>query len=267
MRTILFTNVRDEPHLAEWIRYHQSIGFTDIHIFDHLSRRPVADVVKCGGFANVVVKRINAPFPNKLGLNLAAARYARHYKYDWMMYLDGDEFLYLRDADSVDTFLAGYPHADQIGLNWLIFGSNGLDSQPQSILHAYTKSATKLCQEVKVFVRPHRVDTTRIYTPHCFILKPGGRSVGWDHGVLRGPCYKDGSGNADIHLPTAYVAHYMHQCYETYLHRKVRRSRDDLPGVGWGKAIPRDQFHLLNNDVENTVLLHKSEQFGVGDVK
>lgn len=246
MKTILFTNVRDEPHLNEWVGHHLSLGFTTVYIYDHLSKKPIQS-----SNPNVVVERLNTPFANKTWLMNRAAIYARSQKYDWMIYLDGDEMLFLREHDTVESFLTSYGDGiHQIGLNWLIFGSNYLEEKPDFLLPSYTRCLPTLHKEVKVFVRPGMVDTGRIPSPHFFHLRGGGRSVGWDMGKLEGPLYVDKSG-MDFSLSNAYVAHYIVQAYEVYRQRKLQRSRDDLPGEKW-KEIPREKFHNQFNQVVNT---------------
>lgn len=249
MRTILFTNVRDEPHIVEWVEHHLALGFDTIFIFDHRSRVSVKSKVR--HLPNVIVEFLNTEFANKMGLMLAAASYASRKGFDWMMYLDGDEFLFLRQDDSVKDTIDRYPReVSQIGFNWLIFGSNGLDERPRDILPAYLKSNRNFNGEVKVLVRPHAVNLKITPSPHFFVLKKGsGASVGWDGGALTGPLYKDKTG-MDPSQAFAYVAHYIVQSYQTYLLRKRFRDRDDIPGAKW-PVIEKDTFHSRYNDVEN----------------
>lgn len=251
MRTILFTNVRDEPHILEWVQHHLKRGFTTVYIFDHRSQVPVSTVVR--GWPNVIIERINIEFANKTRLMLSASNYALRNGYDWLMYLDGDEFLFLRHAQSVSEFIDKFENVDQIGLNWVVFGSNYLEKTPKEMVKSYTRSLAKLHQEVKVFVRPRMVDNKRLPSPHYFYMKPGARSVGWDGGDLTGPRYTDKSG-MDKNLATAYIAHYILQSYETYLLRKGSRDRDDIPGVKW-PHVPRNSFHARYNDIINMDLL------------
>lgn len=252
MKTILFANVRDEPHLREWVNHHLSIGFSKVYLFDHLSVQPVRNEMM--GVPNVIVERIAMPFANKMRLMLCAASYSLRNGYDWMMYLDADEFLFLRNDDTVESFLSRYPSSiHQIGLNWVVFGSNFLDKKPKDIIPAYTRSLPQLHREVKCFVRPGMVNTRNIPSPHFFFLKPGGRSVGWDSEPLTGPHYVDRSG-MNWEIATAYVAHYIVQAYEVYEKRKLSRERDDLPGARW-PVIKRDVFHNQYNQVQNLDLI------------
>lgn len=254
MRVILFTNVRDEFHIREWVEHHLALGFDKIFIFDHRSLVPVKS--KVADLSQVSVEYLDIDFANKMRLMLSAALYAKRNRFDWLMYLDGDEFLYLRDHTTVHQFLSTYPASvDQIGLNWLVFGSNYLDKRPTHMLPYYVRSCSKLHQEVKVFVRPEKVNTKFLPSPHCFKLLNGCISVGWDSGVLAGPLYNDRS-DMNPQIATAYIAHYIVQSYETYLQRKAFRDRDDIPGAKW-PVITKSTFHSRYNDVENRDLSNR----------
>ena len=50
LNLFLSTNVRDEKNIVEWIDYHSRIGFHTILVVDHLSKIPVADIVKQHSF-------------------------------------------------------------------------------------------------------------------------------------------------------------------------------------------------------------------------
>lgn len=239
--------------------HHLALGFTTVYIFDHRSTRPVKNVVS--DLQNVIVERLEMPFANKMRLMIAAARYANINQYDWLMYLDGDEVLFMRDHDSVESYLSQFPeNVHQIGINWLLFGSNYLEKTPINLIHSYTRSEKCLHDEVKVFVRPSMVNLKIWPSPHCYALKEDGHSIGWDGGSLEGPLYKDQSGQ-DFHKASAYIAHYIVQSYDSYVCRKLSRQRDDVPDAKW-PVIPKNTFHDQFNDVVNTDLSDKYQDYG-----
>jgi len=45
-KVILFTNARDELCIKEWIAHHLLLGFNLIYIFDHMSKNPLAEVLR-----------------------------------------------------------------------------------------------------------------------------------------------------------------------------------------------------------------------------
>jgi hypothetical protein len=57
MKTILFTNVRDETNIVEWVAHHLNLGFSFICIYDHLSVIPVSSLLKQN--RNIIIKNID----------------------------------------------------------------------------------------------------------------------------------------------------------------------------------------------------------------
>ena len=60
---------------------------------------------------------------------------------EWLLFLDIDEFVVLKQHTNVDAFIRAYEReADAIYLNWVMFGNNGFVDRPQgSILRRYIK--------------------------------------------------------------------------------------------------------------------------------
>ena len=91
----------------------------------------------------------------KLNLMYEAHALALHINMDWMLYLDADEFLVLNNDDTLVTFLEKYKNYDQIGINWLIFGSNNKNdslTENETILETYTKSNHTMDKHIKSFL-------------------------------------------------------------------------------------------------------------------
>jgi hypothetical protein len=217
-----------------------------------MSTIPVSTLVH--GQDNIKIDRIDHDFSpefNKLTLINKAVDYAKTNNYEWMLYLDGDEFLYLRDDTTIDDFLKKYGNVDQIGINWLLFGSNYLETEPPGIRNYYTKSNRFLDRHVKSFVKPSCVEKS--VNPHYYLLVDGTKTVAWDGNEFHGPFYGEGI-QIDKNRCNAYVAHYFSQCYDVYKKRKIGRTRDDIPGAKWDNILPKEKFHEENNEMENTDL-------------
>lgn len=258
MKTILFTNVRDEYHILEWAIHHLHLGFTKIHIFDHLSIKPVKDIIQ-DKFENITVERISSPFANKSGLIVNACRYSIKNGFDWMLYLDGDEFLVLRNDENVESFLEKYENYQQVGINWLMFGSNGHNKLPtptSTMIETYTKCNKTVDQHVKSFVRPNCV--VGCGHPHIYNVKNPSLFVASTYDVINSPFYTNKKG-MEIENFNSYIAHYYYQSYHTYVRRKLSRERDDIPNAKWPKA-DMDQFHSICNDLSNEEIMNKYNQ-------
>ena len=220
---ILFTNARDESHMREWVAHHRLIGFDHIYVFDHLSITPLSDVLR--GAPDVTVERIYWPLPVKPLLLSRAVQIAKLKGAEWMMYLDADEFLVF--ATNMDAFLNFYPGADSIGINWLMFGSNGHVKEPAGlIVDNYTKSSNALDKHVKTIARVSKIRGGG--SPHFFEMNPGSKNIYMNFKPASGPLNP-----WPIHfsMAPAFIAHYVYQAEEVTVRRKLARPRDDTGTV------------------------------------
>lgn len=62
-------------------------------------------------------------------------------KFKWVMVVDLDEFVYARGAHrTIPSFLRTLsPEIDQVLIGWTMFGSNGHDVQPKSVINSFTR--------------------------------------------------------------------------------------------------------------------------------
>jgi len=247
-RVILFTNARDEKNIKEWAAHHLLIGFTSICIFDHKSVTPLTDVFK-NFDKRVNVLRVEFENPVKMRLMNMAANIAKQNRFDWMLYLDADEFLVLNSFIGVKKMLSAFNYAHSLSVNWLMFGTNNLINEPEGlILENYTKSEISPMQHVKCFVRPQEViDATN---PHWFNIHNPNRMItitnkiaqkDATYGYAFNPC------SSNYNTLHAYIAHYVYQSEETYIKRKVLLAADD----GSGTRDRDPEIHKKYNDVYN----------------
>lgn len=116
----------EDRYLLEWIAYHLSLGFEHIFLYDNMSRRRVARLINDRYRTRITVIR----WPNRPGRHSQLEAY-EHFLWahggecEWAAVLDVDEMLNLKRHDSIDAFLAGFPDATGIAINWRIFGSAG----------------------------------------------------------------------------------------------------------------------------------------------
>lgn len=272
MRTILFTNARDESNIVEWAVHHLLLGFDTIVIFDHLSNPPLSNqfvtLNKSGkkGWldARIAVHSIHWQNPVKLRLMRLAVDFAKSRKYDWMLYLDADEYLYLPKYRGVPHLLQQCKSADELAINWVMFGTNFMESAPPipmeyrgrfaqeqgpGILAHFTRSREYLDKHVKCFVRPRAVK--QITSPHFWVIFQPSRMATLHRMPMRPPYFWDSFGGDKIPVAQAwgYLAHYVHQSRETYVSRKIRLPADDTGGM---RGDNSQTIHELYNEVENT---------------
>lgn len=156
----------------------------------------------------------------------------------WMAFIDVDEFVVLRDATpDFPTLLREFEDAGALVLNWVVFGSSGLEKKPRTnTLASYWQCAPDGHPEnlhVKSVVRPARVNDTRT-DPHHF--------------KYRAPYVAKSAGGETVAGPkssrqaTARVA----------LHHYAIKSREEFGakmarGSGMGNQKTMAFFHYVDN--------------------
>lgn len=255
MNTILFTNARDEQNILEWVVHHLNIGFTSICIFDHKSKIPVQNVLQ--NVPNVVVDRIEQDLV-KVKLMYKAYQYAYQNGYDWMLYLDCDEFLVLNKDNNVADFINKYSEFDQVGINWLCFGSNHRNhilKDDETIIESYTKSDSKLNRHIKTFLNLKQAKNFYIDNPHVYFLMDYSKSINTEYQLLdtKTPFWIEN--DTPYNESVAYIAHYLYQSYDTYIQRKINFPRDDT--LEYRELMTAEEIHKAHNDITNNSVLNK----------
>ena len=251
MKTIIFTNARDESNILEWVIHHKNIGFTHVYIFDHISIIPINNILF--GLDYVTVHRVVEDFVPKTQLMLTGAIIARENNYDWMFYLDADEFLALPLFPNVESFINNYPNNSQICVNWVMYGTNYLREEPTTtILESYTKYEGLIDQHVKSFVKPQLV--TDVINPHYYIID----NNHFTSGIILNQCDPNERAfypiepHTPIHVMHAFIAHYVYQAYNVYLKRKNGRNRDDINIPH--NILDENTLNTLYNNHETTLI-------------
>jgi hypothetical protein len=259
MKTIVFTNARDEQNLLEWVHHHLNLGFSHVHIFDHLSITPIDTFIS---HPCVSVERCNDTSGGiKFHFINSALTIARQQNYDWLLYLDSDEFLVLNSADNVSSFLNNYQNFDQIGINWLLFGSNYLDTinPGKTLLESFTKSESSLDLHIKTFLNLKRnPQITAIPNPHVYILNDMTKSVGVNYQRLDPSQPWFFSNKESFTKVNAFIAHYINQSFDIYYQRKCSRPRDDVNI--FHSILSKDDMHKLHNSTVNTFVFTKYDK-------
>jgi hypothetical protein len=246
----LFCNARDEKHIREWAAHHLLIGFNRIIIFDHNSIVPLSTVFQ-NFDKRVAIIRFDTP-PSQANVKIQlmnnALQIAKQMKVDWFIYLDADEFIILNNnLTGIKDLLNRYSFADSLALNWLMFGTNHLKTDPDGlILENYTKSDVILNDHVKSFVRPFQAQHTS--NPHFYHIKNKSRMCALNT-ILSEPYYMNKKTVEYTKVP-AFIAHHVNQSEETYINRKINLPRDDNGSTR--EKLDTDHLHAIYNSIENT---------------
>ncbi|NHN88244.1 glycosyltransferase family 2 protein [Acetobacter conturbans] len=217
--------------IAGWIAWHMAFGVKTLFIFEDHSSDGTWEIIqaaaRCYDIRAVRTDPVAQPdfYLRQRDSFLAAAAECRG-KYDWLGFLDGDEYLYLRHTSSLPQFLAGIPSdAAAIAFSWRIYGSSDKVVRPRvTAVEAFTQhSRAELGDNelVKSFVRPERMGQTYL-NPHVFdvpgedYVRPNGERV--EHLVPVQP----------VDWSDAFVMHFICRSMEHYIQRIKRRMNSDL---------------------------------------
>lgn len=250
MKILLSTNIKDEYNYREWILYHLKLGFTDIVLWDDGSEEPVV-------FDDPRV-RIFVLHRKKKGYMEASLEKAREVGAEWLLHLDGDEYLYL-GGRSIQDFLkeSDHPELKAIVFPWLWFGSSGKNREIRGkVLTEYTRCHRKTSLYIKTMCRVRHVKEAQSAHTYIFLDDPKlyTQFAGESHQRIRyGSMYPEKC--TKPHKGTICIAHFYYQSWDTFRRRRSR-TRDDtedvwhFPGLDLTQPIPNEGFHATYNDME-----------------
>ena len=114
--------------ILEWITHYIILGFDEIHICDNMSSPPLEEFISI--HAPKLLTRINLTFDKNIGFKEQPNYYnsilnnSRHL--DWLLCIDDDEFLCLRNNSSLKEFLNNFNNNTAVlSVNWVTFGQGG----------------------------------------------------------------------------------------------------------------------------------------------
>ena len=179
MKTLLAGIAKlENSYVREWVIYHLNLGFDHIIIGDNNEPDgeslldPISDLINAG-----FVDAINCRSKEITQMTLYQYIYDNYSKdYDWTMFLDIDEFLFLEKDKTVNEYLSREVFNDfnSIKINWKIMGdSDQLINTGEPVLQRLTKEGKnpeqswkpdpnrkiKMNYFVKSFVRPNIPET------------------------------------------------------------------------------------------------------------
>lgn len=183
--------VRDDvADIAEWLAFHHVVGFDHILVFDNRSRDGTPLVVRRAA-AHASITLIPWPVTDRRAQLLAyRAGLVLLRRFDWVAFLDSDEFLTPTGEASIKDVLQSLHAASGVAVNWAIFGSSGHDDAPDGlVIDAYRRRSPDGFDDnrvVKSIVRPRGA---RPLNPHAFAVpgpyvRPNGAALTWERQAL-----------------------------------------------------------------------------------
>jgi hypothetical protein len=252
----------ERKFLLEWIAYHKMIGFDRFVLYDNGStdggREAILETA-ARDFVDII------DWPERPGQLSAYGHFCANFAkdYDWVAFLDLDEFVHLLIDDAIKQLLTRSGDHNAMLINWLNFGPSGHVVSPTGlVIGNYTfrlPEGSAINRHVKSVVR-----TTALIgaggTPHVPTFRgdachPGGDTIGKDpiqpqafHDVAvinhyytrswEDWCHKSKRGRAQVLLEYKVELFAIHQRHATVEDQRITKYRRGIQNLLWEMANP-----------------------------
>jgi hypothetical protein len=158
MKTALVCIAKNEDnYIQEWIDYHIKLGFDTIFVYENNWRCKI-------NHPQVVKIPLDGEVMQFLAYNHFLTLHRKGY--DWVGFIDVDEFLVLTEDKSVKNFFERFNDKPGVGVNWFFFGDNNLDkvtNKEYSLLKRFTKRQSSSDKHIKTFLNLNIIKDVRMY--------------------------------------------------------------------------------------------------------
>ena len=192
--SVLSIAKNEGPYIKEWIEYHKLVGIERFYFYDNDSTDNTKEILE--PYINngtVIYHEVPGQLQMFPAYKDCISRYAARTR--WLAIIDLDEFLVPIEKDNIPEFLNDYEKFPAVGINWVLFDSNGHETKPTDhgglISANYTKvqktykDALKGSTFIKSIVNPLNVIT--IENPHHAVYKQGLPAVTENFDAVYGP--------------------------------------------------------------------------------
>ena len=229
------------PWIMEWLAFHMVVGFNRFFLYAHqCDDDTVHLLLRLAQQYPIVLHQVPTTTPRPQLVAYQHAWQAYGGQVSWMAFIDGDEFLFPTQAQSMRDALAPFAGRDLSALAayWVCYGSSGHLDEPQGlVLENYTRHAGADFpnnRHVKSMVRGGEPGVA-VHGSHVFETPRGtfdgnGRRVTGGYMVEHEPCYQAWR-----------INHYVTQSWQYFCDVKQRGGAAD---VGPHVVRPDTWFHL-----------------------
>lgn len=212
MKVVVVCIAKDEDYyVGEWLDYYHKLGVDEIVMYENdwtcSIDRPFLKKIKWEGKHQQMVVYDN---------------FLKNYRheYDWIMFLDLDEFLVLKKHNNIKEFLTEHDNPNGIAINWVFFGGCGRRERGEhqnSLLKQFTLRNKDVDKHIKTILKSS--SNGFMVLPH----NPNVKLIDTNGKVINGPFNEGGP------IDQAQVNHYHHKTYEDWLIRCNRGQSDHTP--------------------------------------
>ncbi len=244
------------PYLAEWLAFHSLMGVSHFRIYDNGSSDGSLELLhRLAGHFNIqVIPWTESGYLRQQSAFEDGARaLAGHY--DFVAFLDADEFLFAPDFRPLSVVLAEFPaDVGAIGINQRVFGSSGQrEGSDAPVIGRFTRRAKPNYSEhywIKTIARPECVRA--FHLSHAVALAKGCYVLG-DGGAFGRPSTHPGQTDR-IAAQGPVLHHYMLKSLAEF---RAKQARGAISDRGSFTRLTNDYFEqrdLAVNEEEDTTL-------------
>jgi hypothetical protein len=215
----------EERFVEEWLAYHRLLGVEHFFLYDNDPdlplRQQVASHLHYVTVFDWLEQHNNLPGRNKQTKAYEnAVRQAKDF--EWISFIDVDEFIVLRKDTNLRQFLERFPQAGAISLNWHYFGHNGYYNDPEGlVIESLTRRRAQVGRMPKSI---NRISAIRsIQSAHYCKLA---RSAAWVDANGRPYQERDYPGKTEL----AHVNHYACRSFTNWMSKVQRGEAAFEPG-------------------------------------
>jgi hypothetical protein len=224
MKTAIVSIVRDEIYLRDFVNYHRAIGFDKICLIQ--DNKSVIPAIVPGA-----VTVIKEPGLNQMqAYNNVFEYFPSLRNYDWLLFLDADEYLVLSKGFSkIQDVMHLYRNSQAVGINWRMFsgGSMNLELPPWGRCKCRIPDNDSENLHVKTIVRP--TSLLKWQNPHNPVLITGALQTDTNRNHMSGPYSKQHYAKVMTihHYHSASLPEYMLKFYRGRVDTQIRRENFD----------------------------------------
>ncbi|MBM6938457.1 glycosyltransferase family 2 protein [Pseudoflavonifractor phocaeensis] len=218
--------IKDEgEYLPEWLDWHFAAGVDHVYLYDNGSEVPVSDSIPAEYIDRCTVVDWAGPHINTQTDAYANCLGTCGPAWEWMGFIDTDEFIHIEDGRSIPAYLAALPaEADGVALKWVVYGAGGqYTKMPGKVRERFTVKAAypSYLLQCKCIVRPGRIRAMAAHGP-IQVDSHRPRLVNSRGQPIRGIC------DPAVTAEAAWVEHYFTRSLEEWNEKIARGSCDPM---------------------------------------